>query len=177
MADAPLHDDDPDEGGDRESAASIADRVANGEAQHPQSDSEAPAPPPMPGEYQLSLDVRGLVPPSARKVSNAVVVISSHEQEVDGLFSPNEAFPFLVIGVPGQHVNVPVRDPKSKETPKRVASYKLRQSVESQSVQRADSPDVVYDLFSLLFENTPEEAGALLERLNALAKTRLQSVA
>lgn len=168
-----LNDDDPAAAGDDESAASIADRVANGE----HMEDHEPPEPKMGGDVQLSLNVGALVETKARKVSEATVSLTAAEVEVDGLFKPELRYPFLVMGVPGNVNTVYLRDPKSTAVPKAVKGVKLRQTVNVESVKRADTAESVYDLFGAILENDPEEAGSLLERLQALTTTALRSVA
>lgn len=151
-------------------SASIEERAENGEHLEP-------AEPPMRGDVQLSLNVGKLLDPPARKVSEGTISLSAAEVPVDGLFSPNQRYPFVAMGVPGNVTEHFVRDPRSTAVPKRVQSVKLRQNIAVDAVRRADDPEVIRELFAQLLESDPQAAGALADAIRELAGEALGAAA
>lgn len=173
MADDPLDDEqaalDAEDG--KGDAASIEARAANGD--HLQDTGPAP----VGGDVQLSMDVGKVLTKASRKVLEATLSVSSAEKPVDGLFKPDQRYPFLLMGVPGNVDTVYVRDPKSTSVPKAVKGVKLRQHIAVDTIRRADDPDVIAELFSTLLEQDAASAGNVLEALQAMAASRLRAAA
>lgn len=142
-------------------AATAEERTANGEHLEP----VAPPEPPMGGDAQLSLDVGKIVPAKSRKVQEATISLSAAEVPVDGLFRPEERYPFLVMGVPGNVTTHYLRDSRSTATPKAVTGVKLRQSISVDTVGRADDASAIRELFGSLLSANAEAAGELLDAL------------
>jgi hypothetical protein len=153
-------------------AASIAQRAANGE-----SDEETVAEVKLGGDVQLSLDVGKVLDKGARKISEATVSLSAAEVPADGLFKPDQRYPFVAMGVPGNITTHYVRDAKSTAIPKRVVGVKLRQTISVDTVRRADDPEVIRELFALLLEQDAESAGALLDSMREDAGAKLSLAA
>lgn len=146
-------------------AASIEERAVNGE--HLES-----SPPPMRGDSQLRLDVGKLLDPASRKVLEATISLSAAEVPVDGLFKPEQRYPFVAMGVPGNVTDHFVRDPKSSAVPKRVLGVKKRQNVTVDAVRRADDAEVIRELFAML---DVESKARLLDQLREDVSATLQA--
>jgi hypothetical protein len=163
----PLDDDAPDTGAQPDpDAASVEERAANGE--HLESSEPAP----MRGDSQLRLDVGKLLDPASRKVLEATISLSAAEVPVDGLFKPEQRYPFVAMGVPGNVTDHFVRDPKSNALPKRVMGVKKRQNVTVDAVRRADDPEVIRELFGML---DVESKARLLDQLREDVSATLQA--
>lgn len=160
-----------EESGEAAAAASVEERAANGEH------LEDTGPPPMGGDVQLSMNVGKMLDPASRKVTEGTISLSAAEVPVDGLFRPDQRYAFVVMGVPGNVVTVPVRDPKSTAIPRRVIGVKLRQNIAVDAVRRADDPEVLAELFGQLLDANPEAAGALIDQLRELVAERLSVAA
>lgn len=156
---------DPQNSGE---GSSVEDRTANGE--------QVPPPdPPMGGDVQLSLNVGGLLEKNGRRVLAAFVSLSAAQKEVDGLFAFDTVYPFLVRGKPGAVVTQPIEDPKTGKT----KGVNQRQRIAVDSVQRADTSEVIRELFADMLRASPAQAGQLLDALkdDASAVLKLEPAA
>lgn len=147
-------------------AASVEERAANGEHLEDQG------PVPMRGDSQLRLDVGKLLDPQSRKVIEATISLSAAEVPVDGLFRPEQRYPFVAMGVPGNVTDHFVRDAKSSTVPKRVMGVKKRQNVQVDAVRRGDDPEVIRELFGML---DVESKAKLLDVLRDDVSSTLQA--
>lgn len=151
--------------GEQPDASSISDRARNGDGQEPEVEPLFV----MGGDSPLTIDNSKLLERNARRVLEATVSMSAAEVPVDGLFKWDQEYDFLVRGEPGQVLDVPVKDPKTKRT----KGIKKRQNIGVSGVQRADTPEAVRSLFGRILEANPNVAGALLDTLRADAEAVL----
>lgn len=137
-------------------AASIEDRAENGET------IEGPEPPIALGGAQLSLNIGAVLSNrNARQIEEAKIAIQGGEQSIDSMLDPDREYELLVRVKPDMPAPKAVRDSATD----RVKAVKLRQTVQTSRVRRADTPESIRELFGMLLEHDVEQAGALIETL------------
>lgn len=147
----------------RASAATIEERAENGE------EIEGPEPPIELGGAQLSLNLGSVLSNrNARQIEEARIVIQGGEQAIDTMLDPDREYELLVRIKPDMPAPRAVRDSATDK----VKAVKLRQTVQTSRVRRADSPDSIRELFGMLLEHDAAAAGALLDGLRQDAEAK-----
>lgn len=161
-----LDDDAGDPGAQDPAAASVEERAANGEHLEDQ--------PPL---FETGvLDGGGVTPQTLiRKGLPVELTCSLSRAEVPlrgSLPNPSRFGRALVTYLPAPAHETPIRE--DRNDPAKVTSWKVRQDLRVTFVQDAnDVAELVSTEFETLLATEPEAAGALLERLSALATEAL----